>query len=85
MYFASLTWAESLTKFNPQIQDFKRVLTWFVNKGKTYQFDCFKWISILKNLVILNGSKNVQNVIQNGIKIAFFPKKIPKSCPAAAP
>ena len=26
MYFAPPTWAESLTKFNPQIQDFKRVL-----------------------------------------------------------
>ena len=26
MYLASLTWAKSLTKFNPQIQDFKRVL-----------------------------------------------------------
>ena len=27
MYFASPTWAKSLIKFNPQIQDFKRVLT----------------------------------------------------------
>ena len=26
MYLTSLTWAESLTKFNPHIQDFKRVL-----------------------------------------------------------
>ena len=26
MYFASPTWVKSLTKFNPQIQDFKRAL-----------------------------------------------------------
>ena len=26
MYFASTTWAKFLTKFNPKIQDFKRVL-----------------------------------------------------------
>ena len=26
MYFASPIWAKSLTKFNPQIQDFKRFL-----------------------------------------------------------
>ena len=25
MYFASSTWAESFTKFNPKIQDFERV------------------------------------------------------------
>ena len=27
MHYASPTWAKSLTKFNPQIQDFKRALT----------------------------------------------------------
>ena len=26
MYFVSLTWAKSVTKFNLKIQDFKRVL-----------------------------------------------------------
>ena len=26
MYFTSPTWAKSLTKFNPKMQDFKRVL-----------------------------------------------------------
>ena len=68
MYFASSTWTKSITKFNPKIQDFKRVLTWSVSKGKTHQFDCFNWLLILKNLVILNASKNVQNVIQMALK-----------------
>ena len=27
MYFTSSTWTKSLTKFDPQIQDFKRLLT----------------------------------------------------------
>ena len=75
MHFASPTWAKSLTKFNPQIQDFKDVLTWSVSKGKTHQFDCFNWLSILQNLVILNGSKNMRNVIQMALKLLFFPKK----------
>ena len=68
MYFASQTWANSLTKFNPQIQDFKRVLSWSVSKRKTHRIDCFNWLPILENLVILNGSKNVQNVIQMALK-----------------
>ena len=68
MYFASPIWTKLLTKFNPHIQDFKRVLTWYVSKGKTHQFDCFNWLSILKNLGILNGSKNVPNVIQMELK-----------------
>ena len=68
MYFGSLIWAKSITKFNPQIQDFKHVLTRSVSKGKSNQFDCFNWLSILKNLVISNGSKNVQNVIQMALK-----------------
>ena len=39
--------------------------TWSVSKGKTQLFDFFNWFSSLKNLVILNGFKNVQNMIQN--------------------
>ena len=75
MHFASPTWAKSLTKFNPQIQDFKRVLVWSVSKGKSHQFDFFNWLSILQILVILNGSKNVRNVIQMALKELFFPNK----------
>ena len=68
MYFAYATWTKSHTKFNSQIQDFKRVLTRSASKGKTHQFDCFNWLSVLKNVVILNGSKNVQNMIQMALK-----------------
>ena len=63
MYLASPTWAKSLTKFNLQIQDFKRVLDLIRSKEKTHLFDCFNWLSVLKNLIILKGSKNVRNVI----------------------
>ena len=71
MYFASYTWAKSLTKYNPQIIIYKILngfWTWFVSKGKNHQFDFFNWLSNLKNLVILNGSKNLQNMFQMVIK-----------------
>ena len=53
-----------VTKFNPKMQDFKRVfdLTW--NKGS----DFFSWLSNIKNFVLLNGSENLRNVIQIAIK-----------------
>ena len=35
-----------------------------VSEEKTHQFDLFDWLSNLKNLAILNGSKNVKNTIQ---------------------
>ena len=85
MYFGFPTWAKSLAKFYPQIQDFKRVLDLSLSKGKTHLFDCFNWLSILKNSVILNGSKNVRNVIQTVLNSYFFPKKNSKTSPAAAP
>ena len=45
-----------------------KFLTWIVSKEKTEQFNFFKWLSIFKNLVLSNGSKNVQNVIQMASK-----------------
>ena len=68
MHFASPTWAKSLTQFNPHVQDFKRVLDLILSKGKIHKFDCFNRLSILRNLVILNSSKNVRNVIQIALK-----------------
>ena len=42
------------------------------------QFNFFDWISNVKNLVLSNGSKHMQNVIQWRIKIAFYFKKLQK-------
>ena len=53
-----------VTKFNPKMQDLKRVLDLTWNKGR----DLFNWLSVLKNFVFLNGSENVRNVIQMAFK-----------------
>ena len=52
-------WPGQVTKFNPQIKDFKRVLDLTWSKGR----DLFNWLSNLKNFVLSNGSENVRNVI----------------------
>ena len=39
-----------------------------LSKWKAHQFNYFNWLLILKNLVILNGSKNVPDVIQMALK-----------------
>ena len=53
-------WPGQVTKFNPKMQDFKRVLDLTWSKGR----DSFNWLSNLKNFVFSNGSENVRNVIQ---------------------
>ena len=63
-----------ITKFNPKMLDFKRVLDLTWSKGS----DLFNWLSNLKNFVLLNGSKNMRNVIQIALKLPFFSKKLQK-------
>ena len=53
-----------VTKFNPKMQDFKRVLNLSWSKGS----DFFNWLSNIKNFVLPNGSENVRNVIRNALK-----------------
>ena len=48
-----------VTKFNPKMQDFKRVLDLTWSKGS----DFFNWLSNIKNFALSNGSENVRNVI----------------------
>ena len=54
-----LPWPGQVTKWNPKMQDFKRVLDLTWSKGR----DLFNWLSNLKNFVLSNGSENVRNVI----------------------
>ena len=58
-YFASPDQGQ-VTKFDPKMQDFKRVLDLTYSKGR----NLFNWFSNLRNFVLSNGSENVQNVIQ---------------------
>ena len=53
-----------VTKFNPKMQDLKRVLdlTW------SKRSDFFNWLSNIKNFVLSNGSENVRNVLQIALK-----------------
>ena len=53
-----------VTKVNPKMQDFKRVLDLTWSKGS----DFFNWLSNIKNFVRLNGSENVRNVIRIALK-----------------
>ena len=53
-----------VTKFNPKMQDFKRALELTLSKGS----DFFKWLSNIKNFVLLDGSENVRNVIRIALK-----------------
>ena len=57
-------WPDQVTKFNPKMQDFKRDLDLTWSKER----DLFNQLSNLKNFVLLNGSVNVQNVIQMALK-----------------
>ena len=54
-----IPWPGQVTKFNPKMQDFKRVLDLTWSKG----MDLFNWLSNLNNFVLSNGSENVRNVI----------------------
>ena len=53
-----------VTKFNPKMQDFKRVLDLTWSKGS----DIFNWLSNIKNFVLSSGSENVRNVIRIALK-----------------
>ena len=53
-----------VTKFNPKMKDFKRILDLTKSKGS----DFFDWLSNIKNLVLSNGSENVRNVIRIALK-----------------
>ena len=57
-----LTWAKSLTKLNPKMQDCKRVLDLNCKKRRIEQFNFFNWLSNVKNLALSNGSEYVRNV-----------------------
>ena len=56
--------------FNTKMQDVKRVLDLnklrllIATKRRIKQFNSFNWLLNVKNLVLLNGSKHVRNVIQ---------------------
>ena len=62
------------------MQDFKRVLdlACSLHTGGLNNLIFFDWLSNLKNRVLLNGFKIVQNEIPNGIKIAIFSKNYKK-------
>ena len=53
-----------VTKFNPQMQNFKRILNLTWSKGS----DFFNYLSNIKNFVLSNDSKNLQNVIRIALK-----------------
>ena len=57
-------WPGQVTKFNPKMQDFKRVLSLTWSKAR----NVFNWLSNFKNFVLCNGSENVRNVIQMALK-----------------
>ena len=57
----SLTRAKSLTKFNPKILGFKRVLE---GKRRFKQFNFFNRLLNVKNVVLSEGSEHVRIVIQ---------------------
>ena len=63
-----------VTKFNPKMQDFKRVLDVTRSKGSNF----FNWLSNIKRFVFSNGSENVRNVIRFALKQPFFSKKLQK-------
>ena len=55
-----IPWLGQATKFNPKMQDFKRVLDLTWSKGK----DLFNGLSNLKKFVLSNASENIRNVIK---------------------
>ena len=63
-------WLGQVTKFNPKMQDFKRVLDLTWSKGR----DLFNWFLNLNNFVLSNDSENVRNVIQMALNKPFFLK-----------
>ena len=72
------TWAKSLTKFNPKMQNFKRVLNLDIaRKRRTEQLNFLTWLSNVKNVVLSNGYEYKRNVIQ-WYQNSFFSKNLRK-------
>ena len=67
-------WPGQITKFNPKMKDFKRVLdlTWSKERN------LFNWLLKLKNFVLSNGLKTCE-MWSKCIKIAIFSKTYKKS------
>ena len=63
MYLASPNLGQ-ITKFNPKLQNFKRVLDLTWSKER----DFFNWLLNLKIFVFSNVSENVWNVVQMALK-----------------
>ena len=64
MYFTS-PYLGQITKFNPKMQVFKRVLDLNCKQNKDWTNQFFQyWLSNVHNLVLSNGFEYVQNVIQ---------------------
>ena len=64
MYLYFPTLAKALTKVNPKMRDFKRVLDFNSKLKEDGAIKFFNWVSNVKNLFLSNGSKHVRNVIQ---------------------
>ena len=65
--------------FNTKMQDVKRFLNLnkIATRRRIKQFNFFNWFSNVQNLVLSNCS-NMCEMWSNGIKIAFFSKKLQK-------
>ena len=74
MYFTSPIWAKPLTKFNPNLQDFKHVLDSNCRqKKKTGQPNFFNWLSNVKNLVFSNKGAKSQGWARGQLKYYASP------------
>ena len=58
------TWAKSRTKSNSKVQDFKYVFGLNCKQTENWTTLKFNWFSNVENLVLLNGSEYVRNVIE---------------------
>ena len=68
MYFLLQPGPSHLQNLTPKFKISNVFWTWSLSKKKTHQFDCFDWLSIFKDLVILSGSNNIRNVMQMALK-----------------
>ena len=73
MHFTS-PYLSQITKFNPKMQGFKRVLELNCKQKKPEQLIFFSRLSNVKNLVLSNVFEYLRNVIQ-WYKNSFFSKK----------
>ena len=66
-----------LQNLTPKCKILSLLWTKIASKKRTEEFKFFNWLSNVKNLVLLNGSKYVRNVIQ-WCENSFFFKKLLK-------